>query len=222
MNDIALFKEVASMFENNGFKLYLIGGSTRDYIIGREFNEYDCCTNATPDEMKQFIVNGDFTFSKYGNVNFKFQGIKFEITTFRKEENYQDARHPSQIVFVGSPQEDYKRRDFTINALYMDSNGKVFDYCDGLIDLNNKVIRMIGNPIMRLIEDPLRIMRAIRFCIELDFKLDTELQQAINETSYLLERLTPAKVNNEINKVMKVNAEKTKLFLQYFNIKEKY
>ncbi len=218
MKTLDKFKRVAQTFFENGFDLYLVGGSSRDYILGRDFDEFDCTTNATPNDIKMFLPDADYTFEKYGNVNFKFEGEKFEITTLRKEEEYKDFRHPTKVIFVNKPEEDFTRRDFTINAIYINKDEQVYDFDNGLLDLHNHIIRMIGNPTLRIIEDPLRILRAIRFMLLLDFRLDRELQVAIEEESYLLEKLNPSKIKIEVDKILQIDKEKGKIILNYLGV----
>ena len=113
---------------------------------------------------------------------------------------------------------DYKRRDFTINALYMNDTGKIYDFCDGLNDLHNKTIRVIGDIDTRMKEDPLRILRALRFMMTLDFTLDKNLEKYIYEHTYLLNKLNVDKIKQEIRKMKKIDEEKTKAILGKFHI----
>lgn len=195
-----IFNNLATLFNNNGFRLYMIGGTSRDYLLNIDFSDYDFCTDATPDEMKVFLPDANYTFSKYGSVQLKVDGVHVDITTLRIEENYLDSRHPSSIKFTTKLEDDYKRRDFTINALYIDEKYNVIDLCDGLKDLENKIIRFIGNPETRLKEDPLRILRAERFQKKLGFVIDNDSKTAIDKYRYLLEKLNPQKVQQELKK----------------------
>ncbi len=162
---IDTFLQLAEIFSKNNKKLYLVGGTVRDYLLGLKLDDMDAVTDATPDEMKLFLntMKVDYTFAKFGSIKVFINKIKFDITTLRKEASYTDSRHPGNVVFVKTLKEDYIRRDFTINAMYLDSSLKLIDYVDGKNDLNNKILRMVGNPEDRLKEDPLRIIRAIRF-----------------------------------------------------------
>ena len=132
---------------------------------------------------------GDYTFEKYGSVHVKVDGVKTDVTTLRVEEDYEDFRHPGKIRFVKTIKEDYVRRDFTINAIYIDKDFKIIDPSNGMDDLKAKLIRFIGDPEKRIKEDPLRIIRAIRFAIDLDFNIDKDLEESMLNHSgpYLLQ-----------------------------------
>ena len=156
--------------------------------------------DATPEEIKTFLPGADFTFAKFGSVRVKVDGVKVDVTTLRVEEDYEDFRHPGKIKFVKSVEEDYVRRDFTINAIYMDGDFKVIDPSNGLEDLNNKLIRFIGDPEKRIKEDPLRILRAKRFANKLGFKIEEDSQKAIEKLNYLLDKLNPEKIKEEERK----------------------
>lgn len=200
-----VFLELSKIFNDNGYKLYMVGGTSRDYLLGKEILDYDFATDATQDEMKNFL-NINNSFSTLGSMTINFNNIKVDITTLRKESEYNDSRHPSKVEFVKDTALDYIRRDFTINAIYIDCNNNVIDYCDGQIDLNKKIIKMIGNPIERFREDPLRILRAIRFSYSLGFSVDQELENAIRENKILLRNINFIKCAEEIEK-MKVFGE---------------
>ena len=218
MNKIELFQKVATIFSQEGFKLFLVGGSVRDYLLYGDFNDIDVTSDATPDEIKKYLpFEADYTFSKYGNVNFKVEGYKFELTTLREEASYLDSRHPNKIVFTKELNKDYKRRDFTINALYLDSALKVIDFSSGQQDLKDKVIRMIGTPIERIKEDPLRILRAIRFSLDLSFDIEKELGEVIKSNGSLLLNLNKEKIKQELSK-FKSNNELIKKEFDKYNI----
>lgn len=195
-----IFTKLAKLFNDNNFRLFMIGGTSRDYLLGIDFSDYDFCTDATPDEMKKFLPDAKYTFEKYGSVQLKIDGIHVDITTLRIENSYIDSRHPSKVIFTKNLEDDYKRRDFTINAIYIDENFKTIDFCGGLEDLNNKIIKFIGVPETRIKEDPLRILRAERFQKKLDFKIEKETLEAIKRNKELISRLNPQKVEQELKK----------------------
>ena len=195
-----LFQFLNDKFNENGFSIFEVGGSVRDSLLGLDVFDFDFATDATPEEIAKFLPDVNDTFAKYGCIKYKGEFGRAEITTFRVEENYEDFRHPGSIKFVKSLDEDYKRRDFTINAIYKDINGKIYDPSSGLDDLNNHLIRFIGDPKKRIQEDPLRILRAKRFAKKLNFKIEEKSQKAIDEFSYLLEKLNPQKVIEEEKK----------------------
>ena len=107
---LEIYRDLATLFDSKGFLLYLVGGTVRDYLLGKELTDMDLVTDATPSEMKEFLSNADYTFEKYGSVRLKIDDIKFDITTLRKEEGYSDFRHPNKICFTKSLKEDVFRR----------------------------------------------------------------------------------------------------------------
>ena len=195
-----LFVYLDKIFKENGFSIFEVGGSVRDELLGKETTDFDFATDATPEDMMKFLPNANDTFAKYGCINYKGEYGRAEITTFRKEEDYDDFRHPKKVTFVKSLEEDYKRRDFTINAIYKDVHGKIYDPAHGVFDINNRVIRFIGNPEIRIKEDPLRILRAKRFASKLGFRIDDSTKEAIDKYSYLLDKLNPEKIKEEERK----------------------
>lgn len=219
-NNLDKFIYLADLFENNGFKLFLIGGSSRDYLLGRHFLDFDVTTDATPEEIEKFLPNIKKTFAKFGSVSLEVEGMHFDITTLRKEQKYSDSRHPTNVEFVKTIEEDYVRRDFTINAIYIDHELKVYVLGTSLQDLKYVLIRMIGDPKKRLAEDPLRILRAIRFSLVLDFEIEESLFFAMREHSAKLNKINPDKINEEISKMKKagINAMEIKSEFQKFNV----
>ena len=195
-----LFKFLDKVFKENGFSIFEVGGSVRDELLGLEVFDFDFATDATPEEMIKFLPDANDTFAKYGCIKYKGEHGRAEITTFRIEESYDDFRHPNKICFVKSLNEDYKRRDFTINAIYKDINGKIYDPSRGVEDLKNKTLRFIGDPETRIKEDPLRILRAKRFASKLGFKIESETAKAMEKLAYLLEKLNPEKIKEEERK----------------------
>jgi tRNA nucleotidyltransferase (CCA-adding enzyme) len=200
--DLDKYIYLADLFIANGYKLFLVGGSSRDYLLKRDFHDFDVATDATPDEIKAILPDVNMTFAKYGSTSIKIEGTKFDITTFRIESHYSDHRHPLEVKFIKNIEEDYKRRDFTINAIYIDRDFKIYDFGTSLSDLEFLLIRTIGEPRKRLREDPLRILRAIRFSLLLDFEIEESLYYSIRELSPLLSELSEDKINEEIKKML--------------------
>ena len=218
MDLLELIKELNAKFKLMGCNIYAVGGTVRDFLLHKNLTDFDFATDASPNETKSILEKYDDTFAKYGVIIYRYENKKLEITSFRKENLYLDSRHPQKIEFVKDMQIDYKRRDFTINALYMDDTGKIYDFCDGLNDLYNKIIRVIGDIDTRMKEDPLRILRALRFMMTLDFTLDKNLEKYIYEHIYLLDKLNVDKIRQEIRKMQKIDEEKTKAILEKFHI----
>ena len=212
------FQRLVSIFKQHGYILYLVGGTVRDLLLGLTLTDMDCVTDATPEEMKTFLPGADFTFAKMGSIRCKDEGVKFDITTLRKESGYKDSRHPSEVIFVKDLKEDVKRRDFTINAMYMDEHMVLVDYVNGEKDLNKKIIRMVGDPEKRLKEDPLRIIRAIRFALQLNFEIDKKLEKAMLKNIELLKLLKKEKIIQDLNKLTKFDANRKKELFDKFGI----
>lgn len=213
------FLKISKQFSSHGFHLYLVGGSVRDFLIHKnEIDDFDMATDATPEEMEKFLPDADMTFAKFGAVKVKIKKEYYVITTFRKEGKYKDSRHPSKIKFVREMKEDVKRRDFTINGLYMDDRFKIYDYVGGQDDIKHKVIKMIGRPSKRIKEDPLRILRAARFVLRFDFRMDLALLRAIRKQSKLLTKLNPDKIKEELNKMGVVDETKKQTLFNQLNI----
>ena len=196
-NALKLLKELTS----HDYKAYIVGGFVRDYLLGRESQDIDVCTNATPKEIKEVFEDSFLPTEDYGSVIVIKYGIRFEITTFRKEFSYQDHRKPVEIQYIDDLYQDLLRRDFTINAICIDENGEVIDFLGGRYDLDRKLIRTIGDAADRFQEDALRILRAIRFATVLDFQLDASVSSAILETRHLLSELSYQRKKEELDKI---------------------
>ena len=221
MNKIKEFQQLAQLFKSHGFNLFLTGGTVRDYLLNKELIDMDAVTDATPFEVISFLSNVDTTFAHLGSLKYKNEnGIKFDITTLREESSYLDSRHPSKITFVKDLKIDYLRRDFTINAMYMDAELNLIDYSGGRQDLSNHILRMVGDPDTRLKEDPLRILRAIRFALMFNLVIEPSLYEAMRDRFYLLSNITDAKIRSEIDKIKEedINLKYKKELLSEFDI----
>jgi tRNA nucleotidyltransferase/poly(A) polymerase len=195
------FNTLKKLYGSYGFRLYIVGGSVRDLLLGRPYKDHDFVTDATPEQEKAFMPDASYAFSKFGSIRLTLEGEEIDITTLRIEGAYTDFRHPSHIQFVKDPKLDYKRRDFTINAIYLDEEYQLLDYCGGIEDLKNKIIRFIGDPATRVKEDPLRILRAERFSKVLGFALEPKTKEAIDSNRDLLKELNPEKIKEEERKL---------------------
>ena len=192
-------------------KFYLVGGSTRDYLLKREFDDFDFATTLSPAKLRIYFKDvGNFAFIKYGIVNIKFEGKTVTLACMRKETSYLDSRHPSKLEFINDLNIDCKRRDFTINSIYLDSNYEIYDPNNGLEDLKSKTIRMIGDYKVRIKEDPLRILRCLRFAYALDFEVEKELKEFIFNNLNLLKNLKECKIKEELSKFRKEDLERLK------------
>ena len=217
--NLVSFIELANEFNKHGYQLYLVGGTVRDYLLNEPLTDMDAVSEATPEEILAFLPNTDATFKRFGSLKYKTSdGLKFDITTLRKESSYEDSRHPSKIIFVKDLKEDYLRRDFTVNALYMNKDLKVIDYCNGQEDLKNNILRMVGDPDTRIKEDPLRILRAIRFHLMHHLDIEESLLKAMHDNFDLLRNITDAKIRSELNKIDDTvvdQKEKMDIFAQF-------
>ena len=200
-NNLIKYQNLSKLFKDNGYQLYLVGGTVRDYLLGLSLSDMDAVTDATPEQMKAFLSEADFTFAKFGSVKCHYSETKFDITTLREENGYVDSRHPENIKFVKDLSVDVKRRDFTINGLYLNDKFEVIDLVEGFADLNNRILRCIGDPEIRIKEDPLRIIRAIRFKIDLNLEFDESLRMVMKNNITLLDKINPEKIKQDLNKM---------------------
>lgn len=199
-----IFKEARPIIKNleqAGFKAYFVGGSVRDLLLKRPIHDVDIATNAYPAEVKRIFPVTIDTGIQHGTVTVKYGEEFYEVTTFRTESTYQDFRRPDHVEFVQNLSEDLKRRDFTINALAMAGSGEIIDHFGGITDLNNKVIRAVGEARERFHEDALRMMRAVRFVSQLGFTLERDTKKAITENRELLHHIAVERIREEFLKL---------------------
>ena len=193
----------ASVFRENGFSLYIVGGAVRDWLLGIPNSDYDFCTDALPEQVMKIFRKVIPTGIKHGTVTVLFQGESYEVTTFRTEGAYSDRRHPDSVTFVSNLEEDLSRRDFTVNAFAADcSDGRIIDLFDGRKDLRDNVIRAIGNPHERFSEDALRMMRLARFCSKLGFFADPATQEAATQLHYIISDVSQERIFDELSKIL--------------------
>ena len=192
---------VLRTLEDAGFEAYFVGGSVRDVLLHRHVHDVDITTSAYPEEVKELFDKSIDTGIKHGTVTVLYGGESYEITTFRTESGYQDFRRPDHVTFVQNLDKDLKRRDFTINALAMDMHGDIVDLFNGIEDLKNHIIRAVGNPEKRFHEDALRMMRAVRFMSQLEFKLEEKTEQAIKDNHELLKKISVERIREEFVKM---------------------
>lgn len=199
------FTKAASVLQEiqaHGFEAYFVGGSVRDALLNKPIHDVDIATSAYPEEIKQIFHRTIDVGIDHGTVLVLVGEEQYEITTFRTESTYQDFRRPDQVTFVRSLKEDLKRRDFTINALAMDVDGEIIDLFDGMVDLEQKIIRAVGNPKERFHEDALRMMRGLRFASQLDFTIETNTLAAIEEFHPLLGKISVERIAVEFIKLL--------------------
>ena len=188
-----------------GYEAYPVGGCVRDSLLLKTPHDWDVCTNALPDEMKEVFAD-DKTFDtgiKHGTLTVLSEGEPIEITTYRADGDYTDHRRPDSVKFVRSLKEDLSRRDFTVNALCFDKSGGVVDMFDGQYDLESRLIRCVGDPDKRFEEDALRILRALRFSSVLDFDIEENTSQSIKKKAPLLKYVSAERIFSELKKLLK-------------------
>ncbi len=213
-------KDILKTINDAGFIAYLVGGSVRDYLIYNNFNDIDIATDAKVENLSTIfnIPRYDKFAAKFGTFKAVIDGKKVEITTLRKEGAYEKRRHP-YVSFVNDPKIDVERRDFTMNAIYMDQFKNVLDYYDGQKDIANRTIRCIGDADSKIKEDPVRILRAIRFKMTLDFLLDSELEKAIKDNVNLVDSISTERQKLELSKFIKIApVSEIKKVLDFYNI----
>jgi tRNA nucleotidyltransferase (CCA-adding enzyme) len=197
---------VAKALEEAGFKAYLVGGCVRDMQLGREPKDWDITTNAIPEEVQKIFPESVYE-NEFGTVGVKTgsEDLKLaivEVTTFRNEGKYTDKRHPDEVRFAKTIEEDLSRRDFTVNAMAMSLDGEMVDPYGGKEDLKAKLIRTVYDPDARFTEDALRLMRAVRFSTELGFKIEENTAESIKKHAASLEYIATERIRDELVKLL--------------------
>lgn len=198
--------KVLYRLHRNGYKAYLVGGSVRDLLLGRQPKDFDIGTDATPSQIRKLFRNCFLVGRRFRLAHIRFSGNQvIEVATFRRQpdesELPEDPNEHSNFVqnVFGTPKEDAFRRDFTINALFYNiADFSIIDYLGGLKDLEAKQLNVIGDPLIRFVEDPVRMLRAIEFSSRLNFTLAQNIYAAIEEHKNLLETAAPARIREEI------------------------
>lgn len=192
------------LLEKKGFEAYLVGGCVRDFLLGRIPNDYDITTNALPNQIIQ--VFSDYhtipTGIKHGTVTVIIKKFQVEITTYRKDSTYSDNRHPDSVEFTPSLKKDLARRDFSMNGMAMNLNQDITDIYNGREDMKNHIINCIENPDRRFDEDSLRILRALRFASQLDFKIEKNTSDSIHRNAKNLKNISAERINAEFEKLI--------------------
>ena len=194
--------EILKIFQEHGYNAFIVGGYPRDKILGIESMDIDICTDAKPKEIMDIFDTDGVSDVKYGFVKLIYKNSLFDVTTFRKDIKYEKNRRPIKIKYVTDLKKDLLRRDFTINTICIDCNEEVIDLLNGIKDIQNKVIKTVGNPKYRLKEDSLRILRAIRFASNLDFDIDKKTVNYIMKYGYLLGNLSGTRKREELDKIL--------------------
>lgn len=204
-----------------GYQAYIVGGSVRDHLLGKTPSDYDVTTSALPEEVMALFAKDRLLTNglKHGTVTLIKYGQPIEITTFRIDGEYEDGRHPDDVVFTGNLYEDVQRRDFTVNALCWNEQAGLIDYVGGEEDLENKIIRCVGEADVRFNEDALRILRALRFSSVLDFDIEAGTARAVHLERENLSKIAVERILTELKKLL-CGARAESILLEYRDVFE--
>ena len=195
-------KYIIETLEQNGYEAYAVGGCVRDSILGREPNDWDITTSADPYEVKKLFSHTIDTGLQHGTVTIMLEHVGYEVTTYRIDGDYEDSRHPKEVTFTKSLEEDLKRRDFTVNAMAYNDRDGLIDLFHGMDDIQKKVIRCVGNAEERFTEDALRIMRAVRFSAQFGYEIEPETKKAIIKLAPNLKNISAERIREELIKLL--------------------
>lgn len=208
MNARTFAEGICGTLRAAGHQAYFVGGCVRDILLGREPADYDVATDATPDRVQQLFPNSLAVGAKFGVIvvtedSGESAGMQVEVATFRSDVGYSDGRHPDHVVYAKSPQEDVKRRDFTVNALLLDpQTEEVLDFVGGRDDLRSGIIRAIGQPSERFNEDKLRMVRAVRFAARFRYAIEGPTFSAIQKLAPEIHQVSPERLRDELTKLL--------------------
>lgn len=194
-------QSILQTLNQNGYQAYVVGGCVRDALLGKEYTDIDICTNALPEVVQSLFEHTVPTGIRHGTITV-LMPEPVEITTFRKESDYRDHRHPSTITFVSTIQEDLSRRDFTINAMAYHPDTGLIDPFGGRQDLKDHRIRCVGDPDTRFQEDALRLMRAHRFCAKLQFTMEENTKAALIRNASLIRYIAVERICKELIQIL--------------------
>lgn len=199
-------KKIIELFTDNGRQIYAVGGAVRDFLMKRKSDDIDFATDALPVQTMEILKSASIAYYEtglqHGTVTAVVDGVPFEITTFRKDGEYNDSRHPENVDFLPSIEGDLARRDFTVNALAYSSESGIIDLFGGLDDINNKLIRTVGDADKRFSEDALRILRALRFSSVLGFEVEERTSESILKNKELLKNVSVERIFSEFSKLL--------------------
>ena len=220
--------QIIERLEKAGFEAYVVGGCVRDSLLGKNPHDWDITTSALPEQVKSLFSHTVDTGLKHGTVTVLLEKEPFEVTTYRIDGEYDDGRHPNQVEFTLSLEEDLKRRDFTINAMAYNPQRGLVDLFGGIEDLEKGIIKCVGNPVERFSEDALRMMRAVRFAAQLGFEIEANTKNAIKDLAPTLKVVSAERIREELCKLLVSDRPKdivtlyelglTKVFLPEFDV----
>jgi putative nucleotidyltransferase with HDIG domain len=198
-----LANHIIRQLREHDYQALLVGGCVRDLLLGREPKDYDVATDARPDGIVAIFPRSGLVGAQFGVVLVREEDATVEVATFRSDLDYRDGRRPDGVRFESSPREDALRRDFTINGLFLDPiSGDWFDYVGGMADLENRIIRAIGDPGIRFQEDHLRLIRAVRFAARLGFRIEAGTLAAMRQLAPAIQRVAPERVRDELVRIL--------------------
>ena len=196
-------KKIIDRLQEEGFEAYAVGGCVRDSYLGLTPNDWDITTNAKPDEIKGLFRRTVDIGIEHGTVKVMIGNEGYEITTYRIDGEYEDSRHPKKVTFTDKLYEDLRRRDFTINAMAYSERTGLVDLFEGLSDLQNGIIRAVGDPVERFTEDALRILRALRFSARFGYKIEDTTKEAIDSLAPTLSKISAERIREELEKLIR-------------------
>lgn len=202
MNLPSNVEKIINTLNAAGFEAYAVGGCVRDALLNRTPGDWDITTSARPEEVRKLFKRTVPTGMQHGTITVLMKNESYEVTTYRIDGDYEDARHPKEVTFVASLAEDLKRRDFTINAMAYHPDEGLIDLFDGRTDLEAGIIRAVGQAKERFTEDALRMLRAVRFAAQLNFGIEEETAQAIRDLAPSIERISAERVREELVKLI--------------------
>lgn len=217
-------KEYLIKIQKKGFEAFFVGGYVRDIILKKETFDIDVATNASLNDLKEIFKDEKYNINDWCLTILK-EPYHIQITPYRMEEDYEDYRHPKKIILAENIYEDSKRRDFTINALYLDEKGIIYDFYHGIEHLKQKKLVMIGDANKKIIEDPLRILRALRFSSIYRLELDKTLEKAIIKNKELLTKVSSFRKKQELEKIYQfgdIDIIRKYHLQKYFYLKENF
>jgi len=194
--------DVLEKIEDNGFEAYIVGGYVRDYILGIKSSDIDICTNARVKDLREIFKDMNPTSNEYGSVKIVTDVLRVDITTYRRDVKYNGNRRKVEIEYVDNLIDDINRRDFTMNTLCMNKDQTILDLLKGKEDIENKIIRCVGNPEDRITEDPLRMLRAVRFATTLGFTIEDKLYQVMDKDKDKIKELSLQRIKEELTKIL--------------------
>jgi poly(A) polymerase len=203
MSARSLANQICHTLRAADHQAYLVGGCVRDILLKREPVDYDIATDATPDQVQKIFPRSLAVGAQFGVVIVTEGDEQVEVATFRSDVGYSDGRHPDQVIYAKSPEDDVRRRDFTINGLMLDpENGQVLDFVEGRKDLQERVIRAIGEPERRFREDKLRMLRAVRFAARFGYTIDRATLEAMQTLAPEIHQVSAERIRDELTKVL--------------------